>query len=204
MPEDLLDETALFAIHQSCWDLLEIAGKGTEAGWRLPVLATHSAQGSRQRTIVLRAVQRIRSSFLFHTDIRSAKVNEIRNNPQVSLLFYDHDKGVQLSVKGEARICTSDGTADLLWESGTPASLKMYSAPQTPGTKSPVPDSNLPEELKGRLPNRDEILSGRTNFCVIEVEARAVEWLRLSRDGNLRAEFLISNGTLSEAHWLTP
>ena len=78
MPDDLNSSAALTTIFATCWDLLEAAAAGNGTGWRLPVLATQSSQGIQQRTIVLRTVLRPRNSLLFHTDVRSAKIEQLQ------------------------------------------------------------------------------------------------------------------------------
>jgi pyridoxamine 5'-phosphate oxidase len=204
LPPDLTTTEVLIAIQHDIWNFLDAAAGGNEAGWRLPVLATSAESGLRQRTIVLRKVQPDRGALLFHTDRRSPKVQQIEANPDVSLLFYDHDLAAQLQVQGTATIHQSDDVASTLWNEGNPATLKMYCAPLVPGTVCPTAELNTPPALRGRIPERAEILSGRSTFCVIQVVVKTVEWLRLSRDGNLRVRFLYESGLLQKAEWLAP
>ncbi len=204
LPDDLTQPQALQTIHASIWDILETAAKGNEPGWRLPVLATHGPEQCCQRTVVLRAVRRDRGVLQFHTDVRSPKVQQIRNNAKVSLLFYDHQLSTQLHVQGAASVQTMGDTADQLWADGTTASLKMYCGSSAPGTVCGAPDSNLPAKLMGRIPDRNEIEAGRQHFSAIEVCTETVEWLRLSRDGNLRARFYFATGRPLHAEWVAP
>jgi pyridoxamine 5'-phosphate oxidase len=204
LPGDLTQPQALHRIHASIWDLLETAAKGTGPGWRLPVLATHSREQCFQRTVVLRGVRRSDGVLQFHTDVRSPKVQQIRNNAKVSLLFYDHQLATQLLLQGTAAIHTRGETADQLWADGTTASLKIYCGSAAPGTVSAAPDANLPPQLVGRIPDRNEIEGGRTNFAALEVHTETVEWLRLSRDGNLRARFSPEAGLPLRAEWVAP
>jgi pyridoxine/pyridoxamine 5'-phosphate oxidase len=204
LPLDLTAAHALSSIHSQFWKLLNTAARGNEAGWRLPVLATSMQNGCRQRTVVLRNVQTDRASLLFHTDKRSPKVQQIEADPNVSLLFYDHDLAAQLQIEGTANIHQNDDLATMVWEEGTPASLKMYCAPLVPGVVCQTAEFNTPASLQGRIPDRAEILSGQSTFCVIEVVANTIEWLRLSRDGNLRARFFYEAGRLQTAEWMAP
>ncbi len=204
MPDDLNSSAALTTIFATCWDLLEAAAAGNGTGWRLPVLATQSSQGIQQRTIVLRTVLRPRNSLLFHTDVRSAKIEQLQADANASLLFYDSQLEVQLQVRGVATIHTNDETADQLWEANTPASLKMYLAPLAPGTTTKGPDCNLPDSMRGRLPERSEILPGRDHFAAVKFTVQSIEWLRLSRNGNLRAVLFCSNGNRDHSEWMTP
>jgi len=204
LPDDLTSCHALRAIYDSCWELLAASAAGNDAGWRLPVLATQSMESCFQRTVVLRRAEAGRAGLLFHTDIRSAKIQQIQVNPRVSLLFYDHRLAVQLQVTGIAVIHETHEIADQLWSSGTPASLKMYLGPKAPGTVCSGPNKNLPDGMLGRLPERDEIEPGRANFAAIQVHVQSLEWLMLSRDGNLRARFIYYRGRLNRMEWLVP
>jgi len=204
LPDALTHPQALHIIHARIWDLLETAAKGNEPGWRLPVLATHSTEQCFQRTVVLRGVRRDAGVLQFHTDVRSPKVQQIRNNATVSLLFYDHQLATQLLIQGTAAIHTQGETADQLWKDGTTASLKIYCGSSAPGTVSDVPDANLPPQFVGRIPDRNEIEGGRTNFAALEVHTETVEWLRLSRDGNLRARFSSEAGLPVQVEWVAP
>lgn len=204
LPDDLTESHALTTIHAKIWDLLEAAARGNEPGWRLPVLVTHDPQQCWQRTVVLRAVQIEQGILQFHTDVRSPKVQQIRNNARVSLLFYDHQLSTQLQLQGTASVHMIGDSADQLWADGTTASLKMYCGPSAPGTVCNGPDSNLPQQLVGRIPDRNEIEDGRQNFSVIEVRTESVEWLRLSRNGNLRARFYYPTGQPVQTEWVAP
>ena len=204
LPAELSANTALSEIHTSIWNLLESSAAENAPGWRLPVLATLTDHGCEQRTVVLRVVDRAHGVLLFHTDVRSSKVEQIRKDGRVSLLFYDHDRSVQLKIRAVASIHQEGELAQSLWEAGTPASLKMYSAPFAPGTICDAFNHNMTESLLGRLPDRHEIESGRINFCAIRVLAQSAEWLRLSQSGHLRASFEYVHGRMESACWVTP
>lgn len=204
LPTDLSADTALSEIHTSIWDLLESSAAENAPGWRLPVLATLTEHGCEQRTVVLRVVDRAHDALLFHTDVRSSKVYQIQRDARVSLLFYDHDRSVQLKIRGVASIHQEDGFAQSLWDAGTPASLKMYSAPLSPGTQCDSFNHNMAESLLGRLPERHEIEAGRVNFCAIRIVVQSAEWLRLSQSGHLRASFAYADGRLVSADWIAP
>lgn len=204
LPADLTSDAALDEIQASIWDLLESSAAENAPGWRLPVLATLTDHGCEQRTVVLRVVDRAGGSLQFHTDVRSNKVQQIRQDARVSLLFYDHERSVQLKIRGVASIHPGDEFAQSLWDAGTPASLKMYSAPLVPGTSCDCFHHNMTESLLGRLPERCEIEAGRINFCALRVVVKSAEWLRLSQAGHLRASFEFADGHLLSACWIAP
>lgn len=197
----------LEAIHLDCWGLLEQAVTDRDCGWRLPTLATLAPAGVRQRTVVLRAVDSVRRQVFLHTDVRSAKIGQIRENPQVSLLFYDHTRSVQLMLQGKASIHTNDETADILWQHSPPEALRGYLGPLPPGMPVDEFCVNLPPFVQGRIPERAEVESGRPHFAVVSVTVEQSEWLRVSRSGNCRAVFRYfreSGEVRFTAEWLVP
>ena len=154
--------------------------------------------------MVLRAVDAARRLLLFHTDVRSEKVSNIRQHANASLLFYDPATKVQVVAQGIAFVHTDDMFADRLWDDSTPASLKMYPGKLPPGTIAAMPSCNELQSARGRVP---EIEAGRRNFAAIVVAVSELEWLQLSRDGNYRVRFIFSrdDDTISMAgQWLIP
>lgn len=194
----------LQSILKQCWQKLTLASQTPGAAWRTPVLATVSAQQPRQRTVVLRHVDSEIGALWLHTDLRSAKIQQLSLQPDVSLLFYDAVAETQLQVRGRAVVHTAGAEWQRLWDSSPESSLRMYLAQQPPGTHSSMASPNLPEQFVGQLPTRSELAAGLKNFAAVEILAAGLEWLQLSRDGHRRAEFSVSAGTLQHATWLEP
>jgi pyridoxamine 5'-phosphate oxidase len=193
MDSGFTNKNSLETIESDLWILLKTACTERNHGWRLPVLATQAGHSIRQRTIVLRDVLPDHRRLLFHTDLRSPKIAQIQMNPNASLLFYDHASAVQLQVSGQVSVETYSPQADRLWEISPPESLRSYLAPQTPGTPADNPDDNLPESVRGRIPERSEIEPGRCHFAILRFEVSDIEWLQLDREGNRRARFYYRN-----------
>jgi 3-hydroxyisobutyrate dehydrogenase len=194
----------LQSILEQCWLKLTLASQTPGAAWRTPVLATVSAQQPRQRTVVLRGVDAAVGSLWLHSDLRSAKFRQLDLQPAVSLLFYDPAAETQLQVRGRAVVHTAGAVWQQLWDSSPESSLRMYLAPQPPGTRCSGPSPNLPEQFVGQLPGRSDLAAGLNNFAVVEIQAEELEWLQLSRAGHRRAEFVVCAGTLLQATWLEP
>ena len=198
------DTESLLRIFEDCWSELQRAVDDRSSGWRLPVLATTEPSGCRQRVVVLRAVDVKRRTLFAHTDVRSAKVESIRQQPLVSWLFYDAGLQSQLQLQGTATIHTDDETADRFWQSEPESSLRGYLAPHAPGVVSGTADINLPDNVRGRIPQRDELAAGRQNFAVISCVVRAAEWLLLQQSGNLRARVVYDESGQQAAEWVCP
>jgi pyridoxamine 5'-phosphate oxidase len=205
--DDIFEErTDLIRVDQDIWQLLVQAVSDRSCGWRLPVVASRSGRGVRQRTVVLRGVDPVRRTLLIHTDARSPKVGQMEVDDRVSVLFYDSTRAVQLSVTATASIHRSDQTAEQLWNNSHPLSLKYCLGPDAPGTESAVPTVNLPEEWRSAEPSRTDLEQARENFAAIEFSVRRIDWLSLSRDGNLRAvfEYTPEHPETVARQWLAP
>jgi len=198
------DVTRLELIEADCWRLLRAAVQDKSCGWRLPALATCSNGELRQRTVVLRKVDAQSRGIFAHTDIRSPKLKSTNTNPNVSWLFYDAVRQVQLQLTGIATLHSADDVAEQLWRDEPESSLRAYLAPYVPGSVQPAPESNLPDEVRERIPDRHELSAARPNFAVISCDVDAADWLLLRAGGNLRARFTYEAGAVSTADWLAP
>jgi pyridoxine/pyridoxamine 5'-phosphate oxidase len=196
--------TELQIIFQQCWDRLSQASQTPGAAWRTPVLATTGNRGPRQRTVVLRMVDLGAMQLWLHTDVRSAKVQQLIAHSVASLLFYDSVTETQLQVRGQAVIQTTGPQWQQLWNNSPETSLRMYLAPQVPGSPAAAATSNLPDSVASRIPSREELADGLRNFAAVKIQAEQIEWLQLSRGGHRRAAFDIADGQLQHATWLEP
>lgn len=205
MKQVFKDATSLDAIEAACWQQLTQATLDKDCGWRLPALGTVDSKGRcRQRTVVLRHTQAEQRLLQMHTDIRSTKIEQIRSQSEVSLLFYDHKAGVQLSITGNATLHTDDATADRMWKQQPEASLKGYLGEHAPGSVSDTCHPNLPERWGDALPDRHALSAARSNFCVVNVDVKSLEYLLLDRSGQRRAIFRYENDGTMAANWLMP
>ncbi|MFM7923515.1 MAG: pyridoxamine 5'-phosphate oxidase family protein, partial [Planctomycetaceae bacterium] len=160
----------LQTIFDQCWQKLVNAAQTPGAAWRTPVLATVLANQPRQRTVVLRHADSVSGSLWIHTDLRSAKIEQITQQPAVSLLFYDPAAETQLQVRGHATVHTSGPARQQLWDSSPESSLRMYLAPQPPGIPASSPSPNLPEQFIGRVPTRADLQAGLASFAAVQIQ----------------------------------
>ncbi|HSP24801.1 MAG TPA: pyridoxamine 5'-phosphate oxidase family protein, partial [Saliniramus sp.] len=130
------------------------------------------------------------------TDLRGAKVAEIRREPRVALHVYDPRAKFQVRVEGRASLHFDDALADDAWDATRLMSRACYATEPEPGT--PLDDVgafHIPSE-------EDEINAGRANFCVVLIRAATIETLFLDHAGHRRA--LFRHGAGREPRWLTP
>lgn len=191
----------------SIWTDLESAVVDNKNPFRTPVLGSINVVNAPSlRTVVLRAISPENHSLICYTDIRSAKVEELRKNPLVGFLFYDAERKIQLRATGTANVHYLDEVAKEHWQKTNMANRLAYMTLQAPGTLQNTPNSGLKEGLAGRLPTVSESEEGWPNFAVIISTIRDLDWVLLSSEGNRRAAFHWSKSGESplEAVWLIP
>ena len=154
------------------------------SAFRTPALVTVGGA----RTVVLRAWDAPTRTVTIHSDVRAAKIADIRADPRVSLHVWDAGAQRQLRAWGRAHLADL-ATADRAWDALHPGSRASYRAAAVPGT--PIVDP-------ADVPLLDEA-AARQNFTVIPIVLDTMELLHLARDGHRRARF---DGP--DATWLVP
>ena len=148
--------------------------------FRYFTLATNTDNKSRLRTVVLRKFLSD-SSLLFYTDARTPKVSEIKDNSNVSALFYHPKKLMQIRVQGKAEIINDPKLLKSYWGSIPEKSRKDYITKSTPGSMIENPDNV-------------DYLDDDNHFCAIKIFPLTIEYLRLKRPNHLRILFTNVNG----------
>ena len=67
------------------------------------------------RTVVLRQVIREDNIIVFHTDIRSKKIKELKSNNKLLLHIYDKKNKIQIQAEGKAKIFNKVKLNNLTW-----------------------------------------------------------------------------------------
>ncbi len=187
METDRPDE--LEALLLQCWGYLEEGAGTARSPFHTAVLGTVEDGEPRLRTVVLRAADREAGRVLCHTDLRSAKVRQIRDDAPVSWLLYDPGRKVQLRLEGRARVHADDALADERWRASAAGSRRCYLVQPGPGDVLESAGSTLPQGLRGRRPEPGETEPGRGNFAVVAAGIDLIDWLHLTADGHRRARF---------------
>lgn len=207
------EELTLDDVRQRVWNDLRAGVANRRHGFHTPSVAsiggsvsgdtTTKMMATHARVVVLREADEEQHTLIFHTDIRSPKVEEIKAHAQVALVFYDAETRVQVLASGDAHIHFADDFARRRWNETNVWSRRAYLSQVAPGTKISTPSSCLPEEIQQRKPTLIESEQGWQNFAVVVVDVKRFEWLWLTSKGNLRAGFAW-NGAGFEASWLAP
>lgn len=181
-----------------CWGKLLYGSLITSNAYHTGVVGTQLNGTVNLRTVVLRAVKPDEKQVIFYTDIRSAKMNDLKINPELSWLFYDGEDKTQVRAAGNAIIHHQDELAAEHWGKVGENGRKSYMAIPGPSTGIDHPADGL-EHLKEDNTADD----GYNNFAVIITRVNYIEWLSLKDSGHRRAEFrLIDNSW--KGQWLTP
>ena len=151
-------------------------------------LATVDADGQpRQRTIVLRRYRHENGAhFTFHTDDRSDKMNDLRVNPKVSLLFWHPRQRLQIRAAGTLTWENQTERTRGHWNALHVWGRKSYATKLPPGTPLNAPSDNLPD-LWREKPPVEATEYAYPNFTLLDVEAHELELLELDREAHRRA-----------------
>lgn len=178
-------ELTLDSVLADATDRLAKAARQRRSAMHTPVVGT--ADGDLRMMVLREATPDL--TLRFHTDLRSPKCALIGNCAQVSVLAYDPETRIQIRMRGEGRIEHCGPVADAAWQRATASSRRCYLAGAGPGAVLEAAGSTIPEHLLRRAPTIEETLPGRSNFAVLLVEVRSLDWLHLTHEGGTRARF---------------
>jgi 3-hydroxyisobutyrate dehydrogenase len=203
-PSSLQTTSPLNAIQENAWALLVHGSQTPGDAFYTGTLGTQTTNGVSLRTVVLRKADVNQKNLLCYSDKRAAKIQELNTKPNVSFMFWDSERKIQLRLSGTATVHTTDTLAEEHWQQASPSNRRSYLAIPAPGSTQPGPTSGLPEGLDTREPSREESESGQANFAVISIQVHHLDWLHLAKDGHRRAIFRYEEGKQVEASWVVP
>lgn len=177
LPAVMSHNIDLSAIEADTWSALARACTGPRTPYSWFTLASVAGDGSpRQRTVVLRKVDKQAKTLTFFTDRRTPKVAELVERPMAACLFFDPETMIQLRFSGMVKLLTDGAIWQTYWESLSERGKTDYAVLSIPGTSRPdelVYDAELAKQ----------------NFAIVQIVCRSLDWLHLSRSGHQRAVF---------------
>ena len=189
-------------IEKTCWQALVDGSRQPAHPFRNCTIAHAASEGTAVYTIVLRHANEAAKELAFYADIRSEKIEQLKADPHISVLFYDKEEQWQIVVAGQARIDHQNEAALHAWQSSGYKGRTSYLAGPPPSTPAEQPADGL-EHLKGKQ-FEPEDLTGYENFAVITIKANLLEHLQLNREqGNRRARFKLI-GQEWHGTWIIP
>ena len=177
-------DTALQTVFDATLARLARAAVDGKSPWRLPILATVSADlGPQARIVVLRAFDRAQMRFTAYTDARTPKRAEIAGDPRTSLLFWDKGVSLQLRASAHARIETEGPAVDAAKATLGDYQSSDYARWAVPGSPAEAAETGLHEDPLA-------------HFALLTLTADRLDWRELARTGHRRALF-----SRSDAGW---
>ncbi|MHC5002963.1 MAG: pyridoxamine 5'-phosphate oxidase family protein, partial [Planctomycetota bacterium] len=172
---------------REAWRRLSRAASDPTHPMRLFTVASLARDGEPDaRILVLRGASRDLRCLWFHTDRRSAKVRQLLGDGRICGVSYDPRDGVQLRVRGNARIRSDDEVAERHWQQTEMAARFAYAVNPGPGEPLVHPDPRMREHRASLTAVADHD-AGRDNFAVIEMAIGSIEWLQIGELGDRRA-----------------
>jgi pyridoxamine 5'-phosphate oxidase len=175
------------AMLDQVWQRLERGVADRTAPARHPVLAT-VGDGGEARIVVLRAANRDAATVALHTDLRSAKVAQLRSEPRATLLVWDAAAQLQIRLRLRIGILTGQGVAPD-WDRVPQDARLVYGADPAPGTPVSSPHGVI-------------LSADPAAFAVLRGVIDQIETLHLGPDLHRRCRFSAVDGWRGE--WLSP
>jgi hypothetical protein len=172
------DDIELSSLLEQGWRAIERSTTQPGSAYLTPVIGMSASPATELRTVVLRHASWESRQLVFHTDARSQKVEQLQLNSQVSWLFFDHESGIQIRAQSVATIHHDNEYTRKAWARVPKSSRQNYAHPQAPGTLTDWATCSWLDDVQSE-----------SNFMVIECEVFDLDWLKISTEGNLRAQF---------------
>jgi len=177
-----------FQIIKSEWENINLGIQKAKHDYHSFVFSTVSKNSPDSRTVILRDFDEHKPAIWFHSDKRSKKILHLEENKNVSALFYDKSRKVQLRINGIGDIEEDVEHNKKIWDSMRPESKLCYMGPYAPSQKINQFEPNTLNKSAHDLDKEDEHL-GLSQFCRIKITIKKLDWLKLDYKGHQRLEF---------------
>ena len=182
-------------------ELLENGANERDHDFHIMTFCTIGKVGVEARSVVLRNFDKEKNIIRFHTDYRSPKLNDIKNNPNTVCLVYSYKLKTQLRIKTQSSIHYEDSIWNAAWDSTGLSSRKCYLTKYDPSRNIDEKDDGLPLELKGKTPSLKQSEEGKKNFCVVDNKILEMDYLYLKSSGHERMQLDFNSNKFS---WMAP
>ena len=187
------------------WRVLEEAIDDPSSPVRTPVLISVSSDGLAQgRTVVLRGINRQQRQLQIYTDVRSAKVAQLRTQPTCTLVAYQPNPMMQLRLGADATVNHNNAITHEAWAVMPGPNRCNYLTDPDPGSVSVQATDGRPVINAESMPTHAENEIAYSHFAVIVFTINQLEWLYLPRRGHRRARFVWDAAGSPKSDWLIP
>ena len=178
--------------------------KDRKHNFHTPVFSNVNSDGEiDSRVVVLRNFDPIKMILNFHTDFRSPKAIDLKQNNKSLFVFYDYKLKIQLRIKTTSILNNQNEIAKKMWDKTRLFSRKCYLTTKDPSSFTALPEDGIPIHLVGKEPNLEESEKGFKNFTVVENKINEIDWLYLEISGHRRLKLIIKEQK-PEYKWLIP
>ena len=178
--------------------LLKDGVKNRGSMFHTPVISSLNEKEIPSRVMVLRDHIASKRVIRFHSDFRSDKVRELKDNKTISVIGYDPNLKTQIRLTGKAKINHMNKSSKKAWEESQAISKKCYSVKDGSSTQMHKP------ELYDFHMKDISVEDGYENFCTIEIYYESLEFLYLQRQGHRRCKFKWNSKGKLQSFWLVP
>ncbi|WP_337024088.1 MULTISPECIES: pyridoxamine 5'-phosphate oxidase family protein [unclassified Pantoea] len=188
-------------IDAMAWQELDAAANDLHTGFRYLNVCTIDADLKPQaRMMVLRRTDSAQRLLEFHTDIRSAKWQELAINPAATVLGFCSQSRLQLRLQGFfKRYEPASALAGQTWQGLSVWTRRSYSG----GPPGEV--VLFPCDQTRHAESEESGEDGKRHFGVMIFQVESLDWFRLDRDNNRRARLAYSaTGSLTSFTWINP
>ena len=190
-------------IYNEIVDLMENAISESAHPYRTFSLASVDDKSPKVRTVVLRDFSKQNNYFEFHSDIRSPKLAELKNNNNFSALFYSSQNKVQIRFSGKTKFFYDCSETTKRWKQVTPSSKRCYMGHYSPSESLNEYHPNIPESVQFKNPSDEESLVGYKNFVIVRCYFNNIDYLKLKYSGHIRCNFTLGESKIN-AEWIAP
>lgn len=196
---------SLEEIESLAWKKLVNGAVKKKNGFRNMFVATVSNNGEASiRTVVNRKVDEFDKKIYFHTDIRSRKIESLKIDNRISLLFYDSKQRIQIALKAHAVLHVNNDLQENRWQATSSQARLGYMTIDAPNTKCDHPTLGYDEKFATDKPSEAASDIFKENFVVVECQVYELEFLYLDYLGNRKANYFYKNGMLINCFWAVP
>ena len=183
---------------------LSKGAKDRKHDFHTPVFSNVNIQNSiESRIVVLRHFDTENMVLNFHTDFRSPKVEDLKQNENSLFVFYDYKLKVQLRIKTISIINNQNLLTEERWNKTKLFSRKCYLTKKAPSTSTNIPEDGIDINLQGKEPTKEESEKGYKNFTVVQNKIKEIDWLYLEASGHRRLKITFKENN-KNFEWLIP
>lgn len=181
----------LTSIFEWIWNELEASVSEGGHPFRLPVVATVTPDGGpAARIVVLRRVESDTGVLEFHTDSRSAKIEDLRHGDELTWVVWEPSRQVQVRLQSKASIHLADSVVDSRWSVCPIQNQRNYLRRLSPGSllSDPQELSLLATDAEERQTRGSE----RSHFAVVRATVDHIDFYEINEALQRRAWFVRS------------